>query len=135
MILTISAEHNDARLQGSLNFLHTGGTPVIDFYAGARPSSGGTPSGALIGTIDLPNPCATLTGHALVFVCPQDGVAVSSGTPTWARVRNGGGAHAMDIDVIAVADIGAAGDSYLALSSTTIYAGGTIRLISPSVIG
>jgi hypothetical protein len=129
MTVTISPVMNDLRLQAVLDYLNTGGTPAVDFYTTPRPANGAIPSGTLLGTIDLPSPCAALVSHSLVFVCPQDGMVAVTGTVSWCRFRNGSDNFVMDADVTLAGD---GGD--VIVSSLIVYLGGTLRLVS-GVIG
>lgn len=130
MTVTIASTLNAARLQAVLDFVQASATPAIDFYSTPRPASGAIATGAtLLASIDLPNPFAVLASGVLTLVTPQNGLVAASGIVAWARVRTGADDFAMDLDVSVTGD---GGD--MIVQSTTLYAGGTLRLVS-GVIG
>lgn len=128
MTIWISTEHNEDRLTGTLNNLMRGPDPAkIKFYDGTRPAGGGTPT-TLICTVNLAEPPGEVIDNKLVLAPPADALVVADGTPTWARIETGEGNPSMDLDVVEEGALDTA--NKIVLESTTLYAGGGIRIIS-----
>ncbi|QPF74187.1 hypothetical protein G8A07_15535 [Roseateles sp. DAIF2] len=130
-MILISVGHNEARLQGSLNYLMQGASPArIRIYDGsgspARPAAiTDAPTGMLLATIVLKGPPGEVVGNKLVLALPDDALVMANGTARWARVINGNGATVMDLDVS-----DAAGAGELKMTTTSLLAGGATRLLS-----
>lgn len=128
MTVWISQEHNEDRLNGTLNNLMRGATPAkIKFYDGTRPAGGGAVT-TLICTVTLDDPPGEVADNKLTLFDPADALVVADGTPTWARIETGAGDPSMDVDVTEEGAVGTPGE--IVLESTTLYAGGGIRIIS-----
>jgi hypothetical protein len=123
MSVQISTDHNAARLDATRAFVDQGtGDAQLQVYSGTRPALGGS-AGMLLATISLPKPCGVVSGGVLVLTASTSQLVAASGTAAWGRVLNGGGDLVLDCDVSAT---GGSGD--LQLSTTTLYAGGSISL-------
>lgn len=125
MTVWISQLHNQDRLTGTLNNLQRGPNPAkIKFYSAPRPVGGGAVT-TLIATVTLDDPAGEVTGDYLVLSDPADALVSVNGEPTWARIEDGNGAASMDVDVS-----GLAGAGQIKLETTTLFAGGAIRIVS-----
>jgi hypothetical protein len=102
---------------------------LIKLYTGARPAAGATPIGALQATVELPNPCGTLSDGTLTFTPGAEGQRIADSEITWARMTDGGGVWVMDLDVSAS---GGGGD--MQLSTVVGFTGAFVRITS-GVIG
>lgn len=130
-LILISQQHNEDRLNGTLNHLTRGAlAPKIYVY-----SSGGTPQrpvaitdapvGTLLAIITLNDPPGAVAANKLTFTVPPDALILADGTARWARFINGEGNASMDVDVT-----DAAGDGEIKMLTTTLLAGGATRLVS-----
>jgi hypothetical protein len=129
-VIDQSEEFNESALEGRRAYLDTGsGKARIRIYPDPRPSPGGTPAGVMLGEIELDKPCGIVSAGQLVLVSSVTPIAINSGEATWARWVNGNNDWAMDTSVTDVA-----GDGEVKLDDTTIYAGGSLTLVS-AVLG
>jgi hypothetical protein len=118
----------NAALEGRRDYLDLGaGVARILIYGDdqPRPATGATASGTLLVTIELEKPSGTISGGEFALAAGDDVLVVASGTALWARVINGNGDIAFDCDVSDTS-----GSAELQLPSTTLFAGGTTRLVS-----
>lgn len=126
MTVTISAAHNNYRLDGTLAFLNVGADVThIRIYGGVRPANGAAPGSSALVDIALPSPPGARVGNKLVLTGIDDTLVLLTGNATWARIVNGDGEHAVDCDVSATAGVGE-----IKLESTMLYAGGVCRVLS-----
>lgn len=134
MILTPSAALSNATASLWLTTLQVGAAASrIEFYTGSKPANTlVAPDGTtqiLLGTCtcSASSPdVGTVAANVLTFgTVTQDSSADASGTATWARVKDGNGLAAFDVDV---SDTG--GNGAIKLNTTTIAAGGPIAVTS-----
>jgi hypothetical protein len=130
-MIDITADLNEARLAGTLAFLDTGtGNAAIQIYGGTRPGSvSNAPGSPMLVSIPLTKPAGTISGGLLSLTQQEDGLILTSGIATWARVVNGNGATAFDCD----AGQGP-GAWEVQLVQVQLFAGGGARLVS-AVLG
>lgn len=131
MTVTITQEHNEARLAGTLAFLEAGPhTARLRLYGGVRPPSPDSPpeTEPLV-EIALTQPAGTIAGGLLTLTQQEDGLITSTGVATWARLVNGADVVALDMDC---SDGDGPGD--VKLASTSLYLGGDARMVS-AVLG
>lgn len=130
-MIDITADLNEARLAGTLAFLDTGaGNAAIQIYGGARPGSvNNAPGSPMLVSIPLTKPAGLISGGLLSLTQQEDGLILTSGIATWARVVNGNGATAFDCD----AGQGP-GAWEVQLVQVQLFAGGGARLVS-AVLG
>ena len=102
-----------------------GSAGLLRIYGGARPSSGGTPTGDLLAELVCGSPFASgASGGVLEPTLPADDEdADASGEATWFRVANSGGTFVMDGDV----------GTDMTLNDVNIVAGGTVSVTSWSI--
>lgn len=134
MTVTLSAAHNSARLTGTLAFLETGSGPArLRIYAGTRPASADEApdpvASTLLVEIVLTQPAGTLANALLTLTPADDGLIVSSGNATWARLVNGDDQTAADFDCS-----DPEGDGEIKLVTTLLYLGGAARMVE-AVLG
>lgn len=138
MVLTPSAALANATATLWLTTLQVGSAASrIELYTGSKPANTlVAPDGStqiLLGTVTCTTVAAggvdvgTVTNNVLTFNTPmvQDSSADNAGTATWARVKDGNGLAAFDVDV---SDLG--GNAALKLNTTIIAAGGPIAVSS-----
>lgn len=128
MMLTISTEHNEARLGGTLGFLDSGTSVArIRIYDGTRPAAnnGAVTDQLLLVELPLDKPCGALASGALTLAASTLPLVENTGVAAWARIVNGDGVQAIDCDVS-----DEAGSAPIKLQTTTLYAGGRAVLIS-----
>lgn len=85
----------------------------------------------LLAEVPLAYPCGAVAANKLTLDTPVEGMILASGNATWARIRSRNGDVVADCDIGEVNSAGqvvAAGD--LLLNSLTLFAGGTLRLVS-----
>lgn len=120
-----SLAFHEAAHVGRLAFLNTGaGVAAVEVYGDTRPASVvDAPGTVLLVSIPLQTPPGSVSAGVLSLLPDDVGLILSSGTPTWARVvnRNGEGAFDMDVGVECI------------LSSGTLFAGGSVALISANL--
>lgn len=125
-MIEISAELNNYRLDGVVNFLAQGvENATATLYSGDRPAFGAAPTGDVLGVVLLVEPLGMITGGVLAITATPEVMLAASGVATWARVANGEGTVGWDCTVSDTQ-----GDGELKLPSTTLYAGGYTRIVS-----
>lgn len=127
MTVAITAEHNAARLAGTLAFLDAGSHQArLRIYGGQRPATpAATPASAMLVEIALTKPAGSIAGGLLTITQQEDGLIARTGIATWARLVNGNDVTALDLDCS-----GADGNGDVKLASTSLYLGGDARLVS-----
>lgn len=127
MTITITQEHNEARLNGTRSFLDAGVDPArVRLYGGTRPANASAdPGSPMLVEIPLTKPCGTVAGGVLTLTQASDGLVLQTGVVTWARFVNGNGVTAFDCD----AGEGV-GTWEVQLAQAQLYAGGGARIIS-----
>lgn len=127
MSVSISLEHNEARLAGTLVFLDAGSEPArLRLYGGTRPATPAmVPVSGLLVEIRLTKPAGSIAEGLLTLTQQADGLILATGVATWARLVNGQEITAMDLDCS-----GPEGDGDVKLASTQLYLGGDARLVS-----
>ena len=111
-----------ARLDGG------SGPAEFRFYTGTIAATPGTAIGAqvLLGTAVCSDPCATHSGGVITFsTITEDASTDADGTAVWVRLCDSDGNGVIDGDVT-----NAAGDGFVKLNTTTIVAGGPLRVSS-----
>lgn len=129
MTITISVQHQDSRLQGTVAFADSGPTnSTIEFYATAQPSPGLDAGGPALATVVLAKPCGTVSGGVLTLAQLDlaGDMATGTGTLLWARWLNGNGV--MVADGAVTDDLGTGDFKIAGASGTVIYAGGSVLL-------
>ena len=128
-MISISTALNEARLGGVLSYLNTGaGRARMRIYGNARPANGAAAGADALVELALDDPAGEVSGGVLLLTAADDALIALSGTATWARVVNGNGDFAFDCDVS-----GTAGTGDVRLSTTALYAGGLVRLVSATL--
>lgn len=127
MTVTITVEHNEARLGGTLAFLNTGaGRARCRLYGSTRPGlASDAPGSTMLAEIELTDPAGSVASGLLTLVQEEDGMVAVTGTVTWARFVNGNGDTAFDCD----AGQGP-GAWEVELDAVALYAGGGVRMVS-----
>lgn len=126
-MITITVDHNEYRLAGTLSFLETGvGNAAVRIYGGVRPTAAAdVPTSAMLVQVSLTKPCGTINAGILTLTQLEDGLITTSGTATWARVVNGDGETSFDCDAG-----GPIGDWEVKLAQDNLFAGGAARIVS-----
>jgi hypothetical protein len=95
-----SLELRNAWITGIINT--AGANARIRLYNGARPATGGTPTGTLLATLVM----GTLLGNAVNGVLDFDEASMTqtntghvNGTPTWLRIEKSGGTFVADLSI------------------------------------
>lgn len=115
MIVTISEAHNEARLEGTRSFIDTGpGNGRIRIYDSVE---------TLLVEVQLEKPCGTVDAGALTLALPDDALISATGIAHHAEIINGASANVLNCDVT-----NTAGDGFIKLANTQLYAGGLVRL-------
>ena len=127
MTVTISEQHNEDRLAGTLAQLTRGaGVPRLRFYAAPRPATtADAPFGPILADVELLDPPGVVAANKLTFLPPPDGLVQNNGTAAWARFVNGEGNASLDVDV---SDPAGAGE--VKLQTVALIAGGSVRVVS-----
>lgn len=125
MTVATTTALNAARLSGALTYLDTGtGNARIRVYDGTRAATVNTaPAGTLLAEITLAKPSGTVANGILTLAQLEDATITTTGTATWARVVNGNADTAFDCDV-------GTSNTDMVIASTTLYAGGALRILS-----
>lgn len=91
----------NARLQATFDKLDAGASHgVVKLYTAPRIAAiGDTPTGTLVATLDLAEPCGSVTGGVGTLALPADAVVVADGVVTWALWCDGDGNQLFDTDV------------------------------------
>lgn len=121
------AFRNAAHEGGRIAFLDAGPDPAtIELYDGTRPANGAAvTTQVLLATLHLDKPCATVAAGVMTLLSADAPLVMATGTPTWARVKNGAAAHAFDCDASVVG-----GGGQVTVPAVPIYAGGRTNLAS-----
>lgn len=122
-----STAFREAALSGRLSFLDQGPSPAtLHVYGGTRAANIATPAGgAPLCVITLSTPAGTVAGGLLSLSQLEDSLILAGGSATWCRVFNGDGLPCFDVDAGA-----AASGAEAIFTTTTLYAGGLLRLLS-----
>ena len=125
-MITISATHNNARLQATLDFMVLGSLrPKVSIYGNTRPATGAAPGASPLVEIELNPASAVVSSGTLTIQQFAPGLIMSTGSATWARIVNGNGAHVLDCDA------GGPGDpTEIVVSAEILYLGGSVLLVS-----
>lgn len=127
-MISISVDHNLARLQGTKSFIDTGsGVAYLYLYSTARVADNVDP-GAPLARIPLDYPCGTLTEAGLELQAAGDGIVFTSGDALWGRICNRDGAHALSADVRIATDAPEVGE--IVVAQRAHLAGGAARMVS-----
>lgn len=131
MTITLSTEHQLARLESTRAFLDRGTQPArVRIYSGVRPSHpNDTPSNVMLVEVRLTRPCGSVIGGQLVLTAQENALITASGQANWARLVNGEDVTAMDLDC---SDL--AGDGEIRFEQTQLYAGGYAQMAN-AVLG
>lgn len=123
---------DEAQLQGVLDWLVLGPDPAsVEIYSTTQPEvAGDAAGGSPLVVIALQDPPGTIAAGALTITPTDDALIVGSGGAVWGRVKNGNGDIGFDC---AVTDSTGAGP--IKIPSTTLYEGGTTRIIAGSAFG
>jgi hypothetical protein len=125
-MITISAVHNNARLQATLDFLVLGSQrPKVSIYGNTRPVTGAAPGASPLVEIELNPSSAVISNGTLSIQQFAPGLIMSTGTATWARIVNGNGAHVLDCDAGGPDDL-----TEIIVSAEVLYLGGRVLLVS-----
>lgn len=129
-MISISTAHNEVRLTATRDFMDLGvSNAKVQIYAGTRPANGATAATSPLVEISLNKPSGTVASNALTLSSNDLPLIALSGSPTWARVLNGNGAHVLD------ADAGGPGSTTeIVVSQATLLQGGQVALVS-AVLG
>lgn len=122
--MAISADHNDARLTGTIAFADSGPlASKILFYSTVRGLLGAAPGAPPLVAITLKKPCGTLINRALVLQQADAGgdLITAQGSAVWARWVNGAGVIVGEGDVSDATGTGAFKVS--GTTGTLLYAG------------
>lgn len=125
MTVTITQQHNEDRLAGTLNHLTRGSAaPKIRVYAAPRPASvNDAPTSAMLCEFTLDDPPGSVSAGELALTPVDDALVAADGTAVWARGINGNGDASFDCDC---SDNAGAGE--IKLQTTALLAGATVRL-------
>lgn len=112
-----------------LTRLNAGAGPgKAKFYEGTQPAGPGTAitTQTLLGTLTLADPAGTVSNGVLTFdVIIEDSAADTGGTASFVRLTDSDDNAVIDLDVTNTAGTGA-----VKMNTTTIVAGGPIRITS-----
>lgn len=128
-MITLSPAHAASRaaaaLSATLTALNAGATgATVSLYTTTRPANGEDAGGAAQAVITLPKPAGTISAGVLTLGAADDALILSTGVALWARIE-ANSVILMDCDV---SDTG--GTATIRLATTTLYAGGSVRLAS-----
>ena len=113
-MISISPEHNQARLQGTKTFIETGtGVATLYLYSTARVADN-VAAGDPQATIELANPCGEITANGLELTPSGDGLVNTTGDALWGRIVNRAGVLVLSADVRTPADPAESGEIVLA---------------------
>lgn len=130
MTTRLSTAIKNARLTVVTNALDAGPSyGTIELYTSPRIAAiGDTPTGTLLCTLQLNEPCANVAGGVATFTIPPEAVCVAGGTATWALWKDGSGAQVMDTDVGNLAST-----AEVRISNPTLTLGTTVEIILGSM--
>ena len=128
-MITLSTAHAASRaaaaLSATLTALNAGATgATVSLYTTTRPANGEDAGGAAQAVITLPKPAGTISAGVLTLGAADDALILSTGVALWARIE-ANSVILLDCDV---SDTG--GTATIRLATTTLYAGGSVRLAS-----
>lgn len=128
-MITLSPAHAASRaaaaLSATLTALNAGATgATVSLYTTTRPANGEDAGGAAQAVITLPKPAGTISAGVLTLGDADDALILSTGVALWARIE-ANSVILLDCDV---SDTG--GTATIRLATTTLYAGGSVRLAS-----
>ena len=128
-MITLSPAHAASRaaaaLSATLTALNAGATgATVSLYTTTRPANGEDAGGAAQAVITLPKPAGTISAGVLTLGAADDAMILSTGVALWARIE-ANSVILLDCDV---SDTG--GTATIRLATTTLYAGGSVRLAS-----
>ena len=128
-MITLSTAHAASRaaaaLSATLTALNAGATgATVSLYTTTRPANGEDAGGAAQAVITLPKPAGTISAGVLTLGAADDAMILSTGVALWARIE-ANSVILLDCDV---SDTG--GTATIRLATTTLYAGGSVRLAS-----
>lgn len=131
MTITLSTEHQQARLESTQAFLDRGTQPArVRIYGGLRPAQpNDTPTSGMLVEIRLTQPCGQVVGGQLVLTAQANALITASGLARWARLVNGEDLPAMDLDC---SDL--AGSGEIRFEQIQLYAGGYAQM-AQAVLG
>lgn len=127
-----STSLKSAQLSAWVAHLDTGAGAgaVLEIYSGTAPVPGATPTGSvLLVSITLPKPVGTVLDGVLTLAVSALSLNVASGGADWARWYTAAGAWAGDSDVS-----NDAGDGFVRLADTTLFAGGKAQVIGGTIV-
>lgn len=132
-IVRIAAATRNAMLDQLRTLLDAGAAGgTIKFYTGTQPANAdaGLSGNTLLGTLTCSDPAAPgASGGVLTFsAITEDSSADATGTATWARIADSNGNTICDVDVTTTG-----GGGTIQLNTTSIVAGGPIRISSASL--
>lgn len=107
------------------------GAALIKVYTGTKPAGPDTAitSQVLLGTLTCSDPCGSVSSGVLTFsAITQDAAADATGTATWARITESGGAAIADVSITTS---GGGGD--LIMNTVTVVTGGPISCSSLTI--
>lgn len=127
MELDFNVTIKNARSQVVLNAIDAGsGNGKIKFYSATKPTAGAAITDqTLIATVLFTDPCGVISSGTLTFSFDDDVLVGEGGTITWCRFTDSDDNYVLDGDVT---DIN--GDGMIKIDFTTVYTGGTIRVLS-----
>ena len=128
-MITLSTAHAASRaaaaLSATLTALNAGATgATVSLYTTTRPANGEDAGGAAQAVVTLPQPAGTISAGVLTLGAADDALILSTGVALWARIE-ANSVILLDCDV---SDTG--GTATIRLATTTLYAGGSVRLAS-----
>ena len=131
MTTKIIAAAASAACNAIVDSIDAGGAGTLTIYGSVQPSNPETvPGTSALATISLNSPAfgAASSGVAVLDVSPpiEDAMADASGEATWFRITNGNGTAVIDGAV----GQDPPGTAELILNTTTITAGGPVRITS-----
>ena len=128
-MITLSSIHTSDRagaaLQATLTRLNAGTAGAnVALYDTVRPANGAAAGGSPLAAFVLPKPAGVIATGILTLGSVPDALISATGVAAWARVTVGA-VHEFDCSVTDTAGTGT-----IKLSTTQLYAGGTVRLSS-----
>lgn len=128
-MITLTTAHAALRaaaaLSATLTALNAGVTgATVSLYTTTRPATGEDAGGSAQAVITLPKPAGTISAGVLALGAADDALILSTGVALWARIE-ANGVILLDCDVSDTS-----GTATIRLATTTLYAGGSVRLAS-----
>lgn len=132
-LLTISSRQKQAVSTARMNDIDAATTPgKFKCYAAPRPTAGGSPTGALLATFTLTDPCGTVDASGLHVTTLAPAQVTTGGVIDWGRFEDGDGTYCMDGNVRMSTDSDVATASFIVDNSTVLY-GGFVALVSATI--